>query len=108
MLQEQYQSLVKVTGMNMIEITINLLMGEKLKDLVDTLGLQQEPPYYTIKAPVFSHSKLPDLDPKLEAEMKSTGELIAISDNLEEAFRKAFVGASVIFQSCFRKRKYLL
>ncbi|WNF35777.1 carbamoyl phosphate synthase large subunit [Bacillaceae bacterium IKA-2] len=83
--------LSKVTGMNMIALTVRLLMGEKLKNLVNMLGYQKEPPYYTVKAPVFSHTKLPGLDPKLAAEMKSTGELIAISDNLDEAFRKAFV-----------------
>lgn len=96
--------LSKVTGMNMISLTVRLLMGEKLKNLVDTLGYQQEPPYYTVKAPVFSHSKLPGLDPKLTAEMKSTGELIAISDNLDEAFRKAFVWGEREIPAFFKKK----
>ncbi|OIJ10471.1 carbamoyl phosphate synthase large subunit [Anaerobacillus alkalilacustris] len=96
--------LSKVTGMNMIDVTTKLLMGRKLKDLVATLGYQEEPPYYTVKAPVFSHSKLPDLDPKLEAEMKSTGELISISDNIDEAFRKAFVWGERDIPQIFKKK----
>jgi carbamoyl-phosphate synthase large subunit len=79
-------------------------MGENLKNLVSTLGYQQEPPFYTVKAPVFSHTKLPGLDPKLEAEMKSTGELIAISDNLDEAFRKAFVWGEREIPLFFKKK----
>lgn len=96
--------LSKVTGMNMIALTVKLLMGEKLKSLVDTLGYQHEPPYYTVKAPVFSHTKLPGLDPKLAAEMKSTGELIAISDNIDEAFRKAFVWGEREIPTFFKKK----
>ncbi len=83
--------LSKVTGMNMIGHTVSLLMNGNLIDLVDKLGYQVEPPYFTVKAPIFSYSKLPDVDPKLEAEMKSTGEIIAISEDIEEAFRKVFV-----------------
>lgn len=96
--------LSKVTGMNMIEITVRLLMNEKLPQLVDSLGYQVEPPYFTVKAPVFSHSKLPDLDPKLEAEMKSTGELISISKDLNEAFRKAFVWGERDIPEIFKKK----
>lgn len=50
-----------------------------------------EPDFYTVKAPVFSYQKLAGLDPILEAEMKSTGELMSMSTNLDEAFLKAFV-----------------
>ncbi len=96
--------LSKVTGMNMIALTVKLLLNEKLADHHQTLGYQVEPPYYTVKAPVFSYSKLPDLDPKLEAEMKSTGELISISDKLEEAFRKAFVWGERDIPLLFKKK----
>ncbi len=96
--------LSKVTGMNMIALTTKLLLNEKLKDLVDTVGYQLEPSYYTVKAPVFSHSKLPDLDPKLEAEMKSTGELISISHNIDEAFYKAFVWGERDIPELFKKK----
>ncbi|QOY34137.1 carbamoyl phosphate synthase large subunit [Anaerobacillus isosaccharinicus] len=96
--------LSKITGINMIALTINLLMNKKLSSLVDTLGYQAEPPYFTVKAPVFSYSKLPDVDPKLEAEMKSTGELISISETIEEAFRKAFVWGERDIPPMFKKK----
>jgi carbamoyl-phosphate synthase large subunit len=96
--------LSKVTGMNMIDLTIKLLMNEKLASLVDNLGYQVEPPYFTVKAPIFSHTKLPDLDPKLEAEMKSTGELIAISETVEAAFRKAFIWGERDIPELFKKK----
>lgn len=96
--------LSKITGINMIALTIDLLLNKKLSNLVDTLGYQAEPPYFTVKAPIFSHSKLPDVDPKLEAEMKSTGELISISETIEEAFRKAFVWGERDIPSMFKKK----
>ena len=82
--------LSKITGTNMVAIAVQLLLGRTLNELCVKSGYAIEPPYYTIKAPIFSYTKLPDVDPKLEAEMKSTGELIAISNNINEAFQKAF------------------
>ncbi|RXI98278.1 carbamoyl phosphate synthase large subunit [Anaerobacillus alkaliphilus] len=96
--------LSKVTGMNMISLTVSLLMNGSLTDYVETLDYQVEPPYFTVKAPIFSYSKLPDVDPKLEAEMKSTGELIAISENLDEAFRKAFIWGERDIPELFKRR----
>ena len=96
--------LSKITGINMISLTIDLLLNKKLSNLIDTLGYQAEPPYFTVKAPIFSHSKLSDVDPKLEAEMKSTGELISISETIEEAFRKAFVWGERDIPSMFKKK----
>ncbi|WP_078555282.1 carbamoyl phosphate synthase large subunit [Bacillus alkalicellulosilyticus] len=82
--------LSKVTGMNMVDVTVNLLLGKTIAELGLPTGLLPETPYYTVKAPIFSYAKLAGLDPLLEAEMKSTGELISISHTLEEGMRKAF------------------
>lgn len=82
--------LSKVTGINMIDVTMQLLLGRTLKQLGFVSRSLQEPPYYTVKVPVFSFAKLNGLDPLLEAEMKSTGELISISDELSTALKKAF------------------
>ncbi|WP_026675428.1 carbamoyl phosphate synthase large subunit [Alkalihalobacterium bogoriense] len=82
--------LSKVTGVNMVDITVNLLLGKTLKQMQLPTGLLDDTPYYTVKAPIFSYAKLAGLDPILEADMKSTGELISISQSLEEAMRKAF------------------
>ncbi|PWA12745.1 carbamoyl-phosphate synthase large subunit [Pueribacillus theae] len=81
----------KVTGVNMIELAAQVLIGKSLGELSSTLGLLPENDFYTIKAPVFSTMKLPGVDPKLVPEMKSTGELIAISKTLEDGYRKAFL-----------------
>ena len=43
-----------------------------------------------MKFPVFSNYALSGLDSKVSAEMRSTGEGIAIADNLNEALKKAF------------------
>lgn len=82
--------LSKVTGINMIDITIQLLLGKTLKELGFGSGVLPETPYYTVKAPIFSFAKLSGLDPILEAEMKSTGELISVSHDLPVALKKAF------------------
>ncbi|MBU8908340.1 carbamoyl phosphate synthase large subunit [Desertibacillus haloalkaliphilus] len=82
--------LSKITGIQMIDYTIQLLLGKKLKEITTQVGYAKETPYYTVKAPIFSHAKLPGLDPLLEAEMKSTGELISIGHRHEEALKKAF------------------
>lgn len=82
--------LSKVTGINMIDLTIQLLLGKSLKELGYESGVLPETPYYTVKAPIFSFAKLSGLDPILEAEMKSTGELISVSSELSLALKKAF------------------
>lgn len=83
--------LSKISNEPFIEHTIQLLLGQSLSALNIEDGTVFEPNFYTVKAPVFSYQKLAGLDPLLEAEMKSTGELMSMSDQLEEAFLKAFV-----------------
>ncbi|WP_368503759.1 carbamoyl phosphate synthase large subunit [Alkalihalophilus sp. As8PL] len=82
--------LSKINGEPLIEYTIDLLLGKKLKEITKKTGFAPTPPFYTVKAPVFSYQKLSGVDPILEAEMKSTGELISISSDLNEAFKKTF------------------
>ncbi|MCK0472660.1 carbamoyl phosphate synthase large subunit [Halalkalibacter sp. APA_J-10(15)] len=83
--------LSKISNEPFIKHTIRLLLGESLQSLSLQDGQVFEPNFYTVKAPVFSYQKLAGLDPLLEAEMKSTGELMSMSDRLDEAFLKAFV-----------------
>ncbi|MDQ0207932.1 carbamoyl phosphate synthase large subunit [Alkalicoccobacillus murimartini] len=83
----------KVTGVSLIDHTVQLLLGASLKEIGLKPGYAEEKSFYTVKAPVFSYQKLSGLDPLLEAEMKSTGELISISDSLPEAYHKAFAWA---------------
>ncbi len=79
----------KVTGIPMIEWGTRVQLGEHLQDIHNEVGLLKPPTYYTIKAPVFSASKLKGVDHVLGPEMKSTGEVLGIGYSKEEAMRKA-------------------
>ncbi|ADU32427.1 carbamoyl-phosphate synthase (glutamine-hydrolyzing) large subunit [Evansella cellulosilytica] len=79
----------KVTGVPMIEWATNVQLGDSLTDLSEVLGLLQEPQYYSVKAPIFSASKLKGVDHVLGPEMKSTGETLGLGLTIEEAFSKA-------------------
>ncbi|MFC0557714.1 carbamoyl phosphate synthase large subunit [Halalkalibacter alkalisediminis] len=83
--------LSKITNCSLIDYTVQLLLGSTLSELKLNEIILPEPNFYTVKAPVFSYQKLAGLDPILEAEMKSTGELMSMGANLDEAFYKAFV-----------------
>ena len=48
-------------------------------------------PHFAVKEAVFSFEKFPNADLILGPEMKSTGEIIGISKNLDEAFAKAVI-----------------
>src|SRR5699024_4619151 len=72
----------KVTGVNMIDLATQTLLGTTLASIAGKVKLLPENDFYTVKAPVFSIDKLPGTDPALVPEMKSTGELIAISKKL--------------------------
>jgi len=81
----------KVTNVNLIELASKVLVGSTLEEEVGALRILPENDFYTVKAPVFSTGKLNGVDPKLVPEMKSTGELIAVSKNYPGALRKAFI-----------------
>ncbi len=83
----------KVTGVPLVQHATALMLGIPF----DELGIAQEyngQPEYTVKAPVFSHIKLPGLSPVLSPEMMSTGEVIGQSEDAGVAMFKALVGAS--------------
>ncbi|KMK74769.1 carbamoyl phosphate synthase large subunit [Alkalihalobacillus pseudalcaliphilus] len=82
--------LSKVYNEPFIHDTVQLLLGKSLKEIGKERSIVEPTSFYTVKAPIFSYQKLAGVDPILEAEMKSTGELISISDHLNEAFYKAF------------------
>jgi carbamoyl-phosphate synthase large subunit len=79
----------KVTGVPMTDWGVMTQLGYKLSEITGELGLLQEPEYTTVKAPIFSASKLKGVDHVLGPEMKSTGEIIGIGKSKEEALQKA-------------------
>jgi carbamoyl-phosphate synthase large subunit len=83
----------KVTGVPMVDLATRTMLGERLRDLGYGTGLYRTPPYVACKVPVFSFEKLTNVDVALGPEMKSTGEVLGIGKNLEEALFKGLVAA---------------
>ena len=85
----------KVTGIPIVPLATQVILGHKLRNLGYTPGLQPEAKHYAIKMPVFSFEKIRGADVSLGPEMKSTGECLGISESFNEALYKAFLGAGV-------------
>ncbi|MDR2575883.1 MAG: carbamoyl-phosphate synthase large subunit [Treponema sp.] len=85
--------LSKVTSVPMCELATKLSVGLKLSDLGYAPGIGKIPPYVAVKVPVFSFEKLAGVDTHLGPEMKSTGEVLGLGKNLEEALFKGLVAA---------------
>ena len=83
----------KVTGVPMCELATKVSMGQTLSDLGYSTGIAKIPPYVAVKVPVFSFEKLAGLDTHLGPEMKSTGEVLALGKNIEEALYKGLIAA---------------
>ena len=87
----------KVTGLPMIDIATEVILGKKLKDLGYGTGLYKKSDYICVKMPVFSFEKIKNADTSLGPEMKSTGEVLGVDKRFENAVLKAFIasGANV-------------
>ena len=83
----------KVTGVPMIQLATECMLGKKLADLGYGTGLYKRSPYVAVKVPIFSFEKLADLDTHLGPEMKSTGEVLGIGKSLDEALYKGLCAA---------------
>ena len=86
----------KVTGIPIVVLASEVIMGKKIRDLGYEPGLQPAADYYAIKMPVFSFEKIRGAEISLGPEMKSTGECLGIAKDFNEALYKAFLGAGVI------------
>ncbi len=83
----------KVTGVPMVDLAVRCMLGEKLRDMGYGTGLYPSGEYCAVKVPVFSFSKLHNVDTQLGPEMKSTGEVLGIARTYEDALIKGLVGA---------------
>ena len=72
------------------------MLGSSLSDQGYTPGLAPAPPMVSVKAPVFSMSKLAGVDTYLGPEMKSTGEVMGIDLQLRPAVAKALMAANLM------------
>ena len=86
----------KVSKVPIVDIATNVMLGKKIKDLGYGTGLYKEPDLISVKVPVFSTEKLPNVEISLGPEMRSTGEVLGIGKTLEEALYKGFVGAGMV------------
>ncbi len=76
----------KVCGISMAKIATRLMMGENLKDM----NLKHRHiPHFGVKEAVFPFSMLPEVDPVLGPEMRSTGEVLGMASTFGLAFFKA-------------------
>lgn len=87
--------LSKVTGVPMIKLAISTMIGKKIKDYEYGTGLYKHVGKYAVKVPVFSGAKLTDVDVTLGPEMKSTGEVLGIDNDLNKAIYKGFLAANI-------------
>ena len=85
----------KVTGIPIVDLASEVIMGKKIRDLGYEPGLQPAADYFAIKMPVFSFEKIRGAEISLGPEMKSTGECLDIAKTFNEALYKAFLGAGV-------------
>ena len=76
----------KVCNVSMARLATQMMLGRKLADL----SVKQRPlRHYGVKEAVFPFNMLPEVDPVLGPEMRSTGEVLGISDSFGSAFFKA-------------------
>ncbi len=83
----------KVTGVPMVDLAARVMVGKPLRSLGCGTGLYRQPPYVAVKVPVFSFEKLTDANAALSPEMKSTGEVLGLGKNMQEALFKGLVSA---------------
>ncbi|MCV2885946.1 carbamoyl-phosphate synthase large subunit [Aestuariibacter sp. AA17] len=82
----------KATGLPLAKIAARAMAGQDLP----SQGVDKEiiPPFYSVKEVVLPFAKFQGVDPLLGPEMRSTGEVMGVGLNFEEAYAKANLGAS--------------
>jgi carbamoyl-phosphate synthase large subunit len=82
----------KAIGVPLASLAARVMAGETLEEI----GFLEEiaPPYVSVKEAVFPFNKFPGTDPILGPEMRSTGEVMGISDSFGASFAKSQLAAS--------------
>jgi carbamoyl-phosphate synthase large subunit len=76
----------KVCNIQMARVATQLMLGRKLAGC----GLKHRPiPHFGVKEAVFPFNMMPEVDPVLGPEMRSTGEVLGLAATFGEAFFKA-------------------
>ena len=81
----------KAIGVPLAKLAAKVMVGEKLVDL----GFTEEvlPPVYCVKEAVFPWGRFPGIDIVLGPEMKSTGEVMGMDQDLGMAYAKSQISA---------------
>ena len=86
----------KATGVPIAKFATRVMMGETIADLQKSGELPRvtpDLPYTAIKEAVLPWSRFPDEDTMLGPEMRATGEVMGIGQDINSAFAKALRGA---------------
>jgi len=87
----------KVCNLNMAQYATQLIMAKHTGNGLDLASMSEpEIPYYGVKEAVFPFNMFPEVDPLLGPEMRSTGEVLGLSDSFGLAFYKALKGGKTI------------
>ncbi|WP_411846995.1 carbamoyl-phosphate synthase large subunit [Roseibacillus persicicus] len=81
----------KAIGVPLAKLAAKIMVGEKLADM----GFTEEviPSHFAVKEAVFPWARFPGIDTVLGPEMKSTGEVMGISEDFGMAYAKAQISA---------------
>ncbi|MBN2509318.1 MAG: carbamoyl-phosphate synthase large subunit [Spirochaetales bacterium] len=86
----------KVCNIQMANLATRVMLGAS----IESLKLKKKPvPHFGTKESVFPFDKFPEVDPVLGPEMRSTGEVLGMSDSYELSFYKAQEAAGVMLPS---------
>jgi len=86
----------KAIGTPIAKIAARVMAGEPL---IQFLPIHRDVQHIAVKEAVFPFARFPGIDPVLSPEMKSTGEVMGISDDFASAYLKAEQGAGVSLPS---------
>jgi carbamoyl-phosphate synthase large subunit len=76
----------KVCNIPMVRIAMRIMLGKKLSDMnIEAVHV----PHFGVKEAVFPFNMFPEVDPILGPEMRSTGEVLGMSDSFGRAYYKA-------------------
>jgi carbamoyl-phosphate synthase large subunit len=87
----------KVCNLNMAALAAKLIMAEHSGEHIELSTMKQpHVPYYGVKEAVLPFNMFPEVDPVLGPEMRSTGEVLGLSDSFGLAFYKALEASKTI------------
>ena len=87
----------KVCNLNMVNLAIRIIMSEKTRQKIGLSSMTTpNVPYYGVKEAVFPFYMFPEVDPVLGPEMRSTGEVLGMSESFGLAFYKALEGSKTV------------